>query len=85
MRLHLRDTGEAISASWPFPGEDTWAGLGSSALSVGPCLLERQEGIYVLRSGSESTIVLHINVFQMKGFLIFNVYICLGGSQLCET
>lgn len=34
----------------------------------------------MLRSGSQSKIVLHIDVFQMKGFLIFNVYICLGGS-----
>lgn len=64
----------------PFLGRTL--GLGSSTLSV--CLppgeQSYQEGVSVLCSGSQSVFALHVNVFQMKGTLMFNVYICLRGT-----
>lgn len=64
------------------PTEDIRIGSFCLSALMRPCLVESvpSKKLCALCSGSQRTIVLHLNVFQIKGSLIFNVYICLGGS-----
>lgn len=66
---------EVMFAPCPFPDR-----VHSVSVSLPPGKQAFQEGVAMLYSGSQSIFVLHVNVFQMKGSLIFNVYICLHGT-----